>query len=369
LSRRAIVVGGGFYGAELSLKLRELGYAVTLLEREGALLKRASFANQARVHGGYHYPRSITTGLRSQANYKPWKQAYAFAVVDSFTMLYAVARRFSHVTAAQFEGFCERIGAPLRMASQQQARLFDPAMVEAVYEAEECAFDGKALREHLAKRLGEAGVDVRLNAEALAVEKGSRLRVRWTENAKQQEGDADHVFLCLYSRTNELLRKSGLERLPLRFEMTEMALVQPPPELQGLGFTVMCGPFFSLMPHPGAGAYSLSHVRYTPHCSFSDEEEAALGGADPRLASRHSRFAAMERDASRFVPLIAGSRQTGSLWEAKALLPRNEADDGRPILFRQDHALPGLHCVLGGKIDNIFDVLQQMDALRAQGAL
>jgi glycine/D-amino acid oxidase-like deaminating enzyme len=212
-------------------------------------------------------------------------------------------------------------------------------------------------------------VDVRLGAEVQSVAPGDRLRVRWTANGRQEEAGADHAFLCLYSRTNELLRKSGLERLPLRFEMTEMAVVQPPEQLQGLGFTVMCGPFFSLMPHPGAGAYSLSHVRYTPHCSFSDDEEAALGGVDPRQVPRHSRFAAMARDSSRFVPLIAHSRQTGSLWEAKALLPRNEADDGRPILFRQDHALPGLHCVLGGKIDNIFDVLQQMDALRSQGAL
>lgn len=369
MGRKAVVIGGGFFGCEIALKLRSLGYEVTLLEREAQLLDHASWGNQARVHGGYHYPRSITTGLRSQANYRPWKEAYGFAVVDSFTMLYAVARRFSHVTAAQFEGYCRRISAPLRVASHRQAAFFDPRMVEAVYEAEECAFDANLLRRELGRRLGEAGVDVRLGAKVDAMGPGSRLRVGWTEGGRQQEADAEHVFLCAYSFTNQVLRTCGLDGLPLRFEMTEMAVVQPPSQLKGYGFTVMCGPFFSLMPHPGAGAYSLSHVRYTPHCSFTDEDEAALAGVDPRLAPRRSRFGAMARDAARFVPAIAESVQTGSIWEAKAVLPRNEDDDGRPILFRRDHALPGLHCVLGGKIDNIFDVLQQVDLLKNEGVL
>src|SRR5687768_11903845 len=110
----AIVAGGGFYGGELALALESMGKRVMLLEKEPELLRRASFANQARVHGGYHYPRSLTTGLRSQANYAPFVQAHADAIVRTFTKLYAVSRRFSQVTASQFKGFCERIGAPLR---------------------------------------------------------------------------------------------------------------------------------------------------------------------------------------------------------------------------------------------------------------
>jgi len=65
----AAVIGGGFFGCSLALALRARGERVTLLEREANLMVRASANNQARVHGGYHYPRSILTGLRSRLNY------------------------------------------------------------------------------------------------------------------------------------------------------------------------------------------------------------------------------------------------------------------------------------------------------------
>jgi hypothetical protein len=49
-----------------------------------------------------------------------------------------------------------------------------------------------------------------------------------------------------------------------------MALVEVPEPVRGLGITVMCGPFFSVMPFPPRGLHTLSHVRYTPHEAWSD---------------------------------------------------------------------------------------------------
>src|SRR5689334_16069220 len=66
----AVVVGGGFYGARLALLLRRRGERVLLVEREATLLARASIRNQARVHNGYHYPRSVLTSMRSRVNYR-----------------------------------------------------------------------------------------------------------------------------------------------------------------------------------------------------------------------------------------------------------------------------------------------------------
>jgi hypothetical protein len=41
---------------------------------------------------------------------------------------------------------------------------------------------------------------------------------------------------------------------------------------------------------------------------------------------------------------------------------KNEGDDGRPILFEKYAASDGLYSILGGKIDNIYDVLEKLDA-------
>ena len=141
-----------------------------------------------------------------------------------------------------------------------------------------------------------------------------------------------------------------------------MVLVEPPPELAGLGVTVMDGPFFSMMPFPARGLHSLSHVRYTPHAHWLDD------GTDPyaRLAHYHceSRADRMIRDAARYLPAVARARPRQSLFEVKTVLTRNESDDGRPILLHRHPPHGRVFSVLGGKIDNIYDILERLDAER-----
>jgi hypothetical protein len=48
----------------------------------------------------------------------------------------------------------------------------------------------------------------------------------------------------------------------------------------------------------------------------------------------------------------------------KTVLPQSEVDDSRPVLHRKDCGLPGLTCILGGKIDNVYDM---MDTLTTAG--
>ena len=70
-----------------------------------------------------------------------------------------------------------------------------------------------------------------------------------------------------------------------------------------------------------------------------------------------SSYAYMIRDAIRYVPGFARAEYMRSLYTVKTVLSSNEADDGRPILYRRDYGLPGFSVVLGSKIDNIYDVL------------
>lgn len=144
-------------------------------------------------------------------------------------------------------------------------------------------------------------------------------------------------------------------------EIAEMALVQVPPTLEGSGITVMDGPFFSMMPFPPRGLHTLSHVRYTPHLYWTDEQ-----GIDPyqklKLYGRATRVDRMLRDVARYLPAVRDAKYVDSLFEVKTVLVKNENDDGRPILFEKHPELPGCFSVLGGKIDNIYDVLDKLDA-------
>jgi glycine/D-amino acid oxidase-like deaminating enzyme len=174
---------------------------------------------------------------------------------------------------------------------------------------------------------------------------------------------ASWIFNCTYSSVNELLAASGAGCVPLRHELAEVALVEPPPALRGCAVTVMCGPFFSLMPFPAQRLHSLTHVRYTPH--FAWEERTAPAAPPPRPSG--SRVAHMLKDAQRYLPALSMARHVRSLFEVKTVLPQSEHDDSRPILFKRSGELPGLVSVMGGKIDNVYDLPRELDELLQEG--
>jgi glycine/D-amino acid oxidase-like deaminating enzyme len=354
----AAVVGGGFFGCSFADHLARLGQSVVLLEREPQLMTRASLVNQARIHRGYHYPRSLLTGIRSAANYERFSRDFANCVDASRPAYYAVARSSSNVTAQQYRRFCETIGIPVRPAPPAVRRLFSPETIEEVFAVEEIVFDAVKLRQEVVRRLAESGVTVRLGADVARISDG-------TVFAGDQEIDAGEVFVCTYAGTNDLFARSGMPALPLRHELVEMALIEPPPELAGIGVTVMCGPFFSTIPFPSRGLHTLSHVRYTPHYGWSDPQvDVAAVFRDFR---RRTQYPQMIRDAQRYLPAIAAARYVESLWEVKTILPQSDANDSRPILYHRDAASPHVAVILGAKIDNIYDVCDVYDTEHARG--
>lgn len=358
-----IVVGGGFFGCALALEARRYKKNVLLLEAEPELMLRSSYVNQARIHQGYHYPRSLLTAERSRVNFSLFTQAYPDCVVDEFDKLYAIARDHSKVSAAQFRGFCERIGAPLAEAPSHLRRLFSPHTVEDVFAVKEYAFDALKLRAMVERQLASAEVEIALGREVTQLRAGERVQVTVVGQGQSEPLAADWLFNCTYSSLNHLLASGAIERVPLKHEFVEITLVEPPPELSTVGITLMDGPFFSCMPFPAAHAHSFTHVRYTPHETWHDDERTPprrIRLEELKARAEPSLFQHMLRDASRFVPVLSELRYLRSLWEVKTLLPQSERDDSRPILFRRAPTAARVVSVLGAKIDNVLDMREHV---------
>lgn len=361
--RRVVIAGGGFFGCSIAMMLHRRGLHPIVVEEADELLTQASRVNQARVHGGYHYPRSLMTAYRSRQNYERFRREYRDAIADQFTKIYAVGRLFSKVTANQFEVFMQRIGAPLKEAPVQLQKLFNPTLTERVWIAQECAFDYSVLREKLRNEMREAGIEVRMGTVVdTAGPTRDGIMARLSDGG---EIECDYLFNATYAGLNRLTSGSGLRLIPLKHELTEMALVELPAPLDGLSVTMMCGPFFSFMPFPALGLTTLSHVRYTPHAHWFENEHTGHTNPYEVFASIHkqSHFELMMADASRYIPALRDCAYRDSLWTVKTLLPLSEIDDGRPILFQRDTRLPNVIHVMGGKIDNIFDVEDEVEAL------
>lgn len=362
----ACIIGGGFYGVVIALFLKRVKQveSVDIYEQGSSLLSRASFANQARVHNGYHYPRSFTTAYRSRENFQRFCSDWSHCVKSDFRKYYALARRNSKVTSYQFRKFCAQIGAPLSNAEEEITQLFNPALIEAVYKVEEYAFDAVKLREWAERELRASGIRCHFGHQIINASAGigNSVQISMRDGSGIVENlSYSMAFNCTYSGLSQVEANQSSGRLHLKHEIVEIALIEPPLELENIGVTVMDGPFFSTMPFPARECHSLSHVRYTPHSFWLDKY-----GLSPYDVLNQSvletRVDRMIRDASRYLPVLAKSKYRESLFDIKTLLEKNESDDGRPILFRESASTPGLYSVLGGKIDNVYDILEELDS-------
>lgn len=362
----AVVVGGGFYGAAIAIYLAKTAglNSVVLIEQSAELLLHASHNNQARVHNGYHYPRSFTTAYRSRVNLPHFVKDWSETISTDFEKIYAIARRNSKVSSAQFLRFCDSIGAVARPSGDKVCSLFNPHLIESVFTVEEYAFNTRLVAAKAKKELEQLGVKLLFNTKTVSISKSasSGLSVVSRTQDATQRLDCEFVFNCTYSGLNQLQGEfPGIQTL-LKHEITEMALIQMPPPLREMGVTVMDGAFFSTMPFPSRKLHTLSHVRYTPHLAWTDAP-----GIDPyeKLANypKVSRADRMIRDSSRYIPSLSSAQHVDSLYEVKTILTKNETDDGRPILFEEAASLPGCFSILGGKIDNIYDCYEKLDKM------
>lgn len=351
-----VIVGGGFYGCCLALLLRSLTPKILLVERDDELLQRASRVNQARVHRGFHYPRSALTAVKSGFLFSKFVKDWPEAIIDDFDMLYAIGRRGSKISAKRFRKVFEDVGTDIQMASKNEKALFNEDFIEGVFRCREFAFDYRALAETLRAKLDQSGIELRLNTKVTGLKlKGKNCEVGMDDGS---EVTSDFVFNVTYSHVNELHEKADIPLVATRHEIAELALVEIPDEMSGKAVTVMDGPFFSCMPYPSTKFYSLTHVRFTPHATWVDAETDLSPYAVLESYHQRTKFEYMRRDASRFMPCLSKAEYDSSRFEVKTILTENDRDDGRPILFSRDAVFGRLFSVLGGKVDNIYDLFE-----------
>ena len=359
-----IVIGGGFFGLYLAGYLNQCGFKVSLFEAESDFMTHASLHNQARVHQGYHYPRSVLTALRSRETFDRFVKEFPESVYKDFDKYYLIGKHLGKVSSSQFYKFFKRIGCPITTADGKVFDRINKNYISNCFLTKEFAFDALGLKRTLLERLSGTDTELFLGHTALKVERTSRAEVLLTvidSNKEVKKIAAKHIFNCTYSGLNLIPSASGLPIIPLKHELTEMALVNVPEEISHMGITIMCGPFFSVMPFPavrenGKPLHSFSHVRYTPHYEWFDA--ASTRGYESLKDERNSAWKYMYKDATRYLPILAGCEYVRSLWEIKTVLPRSEADDSRPILAKFNYGIEGFHCIMGGKIDNVYDAIE-----------
>lgn len=353
--KKVLVIGGGFYGLYTSLVLKRKGLEVVIAERDSELMMRASYVNQARVHNGYHYARSAGTARSSAASYRRFITDFKSAIKTDFRSYYAISKINSYTTPRQYEGFLTQLGIDFSIVRNDFWQLLNSSMIDELYEVDEKVFNTTLLRKTIIQRVMDLQIKILVNTEITSINRSlDTLNVHSDNNCV---GKFDIVLNCTYSNIN---RFSLTNKIDLKHRVSEMALIKVPHQLKNISITVMDGPFFSLMPFPAAGddVFSLSHVSYTHHDTISESADFDVFVQNRvKLPLKYrSNYPYMLRDAERFVPILNKAEYVDSIWEIKTTLSSSDFNDSRPILFKEDSLLKGYYVILGGKIDNVYDL-------------
>lgn len=361
-----IIIGAGLYGLYSALYCAKAGQKTVVLEYDEAPFMRATYINQARVHMGYHYPRSYATAIKSAGYFRRFNEDYGFCVHSRFDQLYATSSRFSWTDAAQFQKFCADAG--IRCEEMPVSRYFKDGMCDGAFLTEEYTYDAHILRDYFLEELKKyPNVELVYQVRIQAIEKGDR---QYTVYTGQGRYEAGFVLNCTYASVNQILELAGYETFGIKYELCEIILCEAGERLKDLGITVMDGPFFSIMPFGKTGCHSLTSVTFTPHVTSYDKrpvfacQKRRGGGCSPEALGNCNTCPAKPESAWDYMSTLARKYMRDeyefsyikSLFSMKPILTASEIDDSRPTVIRRFSEKPYFYSVLSGKINVVYDL-------------
>lgn len=363
-----IVIGAGLYGLYAARFCASKGQRVLVLEYDAAPFERATYINQARVHMGYHYPRSITTAVKSAGYFRRFHEEFDFCIHDKFEQIYATSEKFSWTSAEQFQEFCQAAG--IRCEEVAPSRYFNKGMCDGAFLTEEYTYDAKILQAFYEKELRQSQkVEMLFGARISRIKKEAEIyRIQLADGS---EFEAPFVLNATYASVNQIIDLvEGVEKefFDIKYELCEIILCKPASALEGIGITVMDGPFFSIMPFGKTGMHSLTAVTFTPHVtcydlkpSFACQEgtsctSQALDNCSTCIHKPDSAWSYMSHLADKYLkPEFAYSYEK-SLYSMKPILKSSEVDDSRPTAMKLLSQEPTFLSVLSGKINTVYDL-------------
>jgi len=365
-----VIIGGGIFGAYTALYLAGKNYKIGLIEKEAELFSKASLVNQGRLHGGYHYPRSIPTALMAQEYKQRFTSDHKKFINARFENYYAIDQSSSRTTSSQFEQFCNTVHIEARKVHQHP--LFKMDHIEALYLTEEYSFDPTEIAGFYIERLeANKNIAVLLNTKIIQAEKVQQnWKVDFSLNGslELQKLKTAVVINATYTGTNTINSIFGTEDLDLMYEIAEIVLMDSP-TLWHTGLTIIDGPFASFIPYGNSGHISLTSVLYTHHKSSyarlpefdcqqvnKNCQPEFVSNCNACIAKPVSNQEKMIRQIKQYLNPDIAMQYIHSLFTLKAKLKTSVMDDARPTEMVKRSDRPSFYCLFSGKINSIYEV-------------
>ena len=361
-----IVLGAGIYGLYSALKCSRLGQRILVLERDTDVFMRATYINQARVHMGYHYPRSKMTALKSAHYFQRFCEDYGFCIKRDFKQIYATSAALSWTNATAFQKFCDDSNIPCERINEKD--FFRIGLCDGAFLTEEYTYDAMILKDYFLDELFKAGcVDILYNQSLEVIMEQDQ---KWLVTSSGVKYETPFILNATYAGINEIQKMMGYHTFNIKYELCEIILCEVDEKLKGIGLTVMDGPFFSIMPFGKTGYHSLTSVTFTPHITSYDETATFncqarsndtcfpghLANCNVYSAKPESAWPYMRQMARKYMLPELKFSYVKSLFSMKPILKVAEIDDSRPTMIKVERQNPTFVSAFSGKINTIYDL-------------
>ncbi len=362
-----VIIGAGLYGLYSALFCGRKGERILVLENDPTPFRRATYINQARVHQGYHYPRSISTAMKSAGYFERFNQDYQFCINHDFQKVYATSSQYSWSDGKQFQKFCRAANIPCEELHAE--KFFKDGMCDGAFLTREYTYDAMILKDYFLDKISECrNVEIRYGVKILSIEENQDFYLLRVEDGNEYQ--TEFLLNAAYAATNQILDMVGYEKFGIKYELCEIILCDVSDRLREYGFTVMDGPFFSIMPFGKTGFHSLTSVTFTPHTTsyeglpeFSCQKESGgyctkknLGNCNDCPAKPVTAYPYMANLAKKYLREEFSFEYRDSLFSMKPILMSSEIDDSRPTVIRIYNKKPTFVGVLSGKINTVYDL-------------
>jgi len=362
-----IILGAGLYGLYAALFCAKHGEKVAVLEYDKGPFMRATHSNQARIHMGYHYPRSLSTAIKSTNYFNRFINDFGFCIHKNFDQIYAISENFSWTNIEQFKKFCDVAG--IRCEEVPVKKYFNDRTCEGAFLTEEYTYDVEILKQFFMNELGKyKNISIYYNARITGVEKnGNFFCIKTQENT---EFISTFILNATYASVNQVLHLFGFDSFSIKYELCEIVICEVNDKLRNIGITVMDGPFFSIIPFGMTGKHSLTSVTFTPHktsnsmlpmfdCQTKNIEycnQKQLGNCNICAAKPISAWPYMDSLARKYLREEFEFKYKNSYFSIKPILKMSEIDDSRPTVIKRYSTEPCFISVLSGKINTVYDL-------------
>ena len=362
-----IIIGAGLYGLYSAQLCGKRKQRILVLEYDDAAFKRATFINQARVHMGYHYPRSYSTAIKSAGYFNRFNEDYGFCVLNKFDQVYATSSEFSWSDSNQFKQFCN--AAHIRCDEVSPTNYFKEGYCDGAFLTEEYTYDAQILKKYFLEKIAELpNVEIQYGSRIKGINNNGKEYV--IELADGSVVKSSFVLNATYASVNQIQNLLGFEHFKIKYELCEIILCNVNEKLKNTGLTVMDGPFFSIMPFGKTGYHSLTAVTFTPHvaCKESlpsfDCQVRSKGFCSPKQLGNCNDCPAKPESAWPYMSSLARKYMRDdlifefdhTLFSMKPILLASEIDDSRPTVIKQFSSNPSFISVLSGKINTVYDL-------------